>query len=268
MATIVLKDVYRFQEVGDFDSPPILKGLDLTISSGERVAIMGRSGSGKSTLARLLNGLDVPCRGRVTVAGVDTHEGTQVRTVGYVFQQPESQLIAQTVEAELAFGPENLEWEPTRIEDKIEWALELFRLGAVRQRDPQTLSGGQKQLLALASVVMMEPRVLVLDEVTSMLDPGTGELVQEVLAHLHGELGVTVIEIVHDPAVVGRSQRLIVLQEGKVAADLSPPTLNHLREHGLGLTPRQELALGLQERGSDLDPLHPGFLAELCQRAS
>lgn len=261
---IELQDVYRFQEAGNLDSPPILRGVSLSIAAGERVAVMGRSGSGKSTLARLLNGLDLPCRGRVLVGGHDTCEHSMVPRVGYVFQQPESQLIAQTVEAELAFGLENLEWEVARIEARLEWALEFFRLAPVRQRDPQTLSGGQKQLLTLAAIAAMEPDIFVLDEVTSMLDPGTSELVQEILAHLHREEGKTVIEIVHDPAVIQRSQRLVVLERGRLVGDLAPPTLEALQQFGLGLTPRQQLALELRESKSPLDPLKPDFLADLC----
>lgn len=196
-----------------------LNNVSFSIRPGEFIGLMGMNGSGKSTLARLLNGLICPSQGKIYVNGMDTSCADNlvpIRTlVGMVFQNPDNQLICPIVEEEIAFGPENLGLPISEIERRVEMALQTVGLAELRHHSPHMLSGGQKQKVALASVLAMQPVYLVLDEPTSMLDPVSR---RDLLQHLRelNRSGMTIILISHDPEDLLYAERLIVLDEGTI----------------------------------------------------
>jgi len=203
-----------------------LNDVSLTIKEGEFVAVLGANGSGKSTLARHINGLLIPSKGEVLVDGISTadrEELWKVRSlVGIVFQNPDNQIIATSVEDDVAFGPENLGVEPDEIRSRIREALAAVDMADYAKREPHLLSGGQKQRVAVAASLAMHPKYLVFDEATSMLDPrGSAEIIATI-KKLKGDLGITAIHITHiaDEAVL--ADRVIVLSGGAVVRD-GPP---------------------------------------------
>lgn len=199
-----------------------LSGVSLRIGQGEYVAVVGLNGSGKSTLARLFNGLMLPSAGSVSVGGLSTAEKMdreEIRAmVGMVFQNPDSQIVAASVEDDIAFGPENLGMAPAEINRRVEEALRRFGLESLRQREPHRLSGGQKQRTVLAGVMATAPRVLVLDEPASMLDPRSRRLFNGHLRELWQE-GTTIVHITHDMEEAATAPRLLVLAAGRLAHD-------------------------------------------------
>lgn len=204
---------------------PALAGIDLEVIRGEFVAVIGANGSGKSTLARLLNGLLLPSGGSVHVEGMDTREHENIdairETVGMVFQNPESQIVANSVEDDIAFGLENIGLPVEEIERRIEAALSAFGLMELRDGEPHWLSGGQKQRTVLAGVMALQPDVLVLDEPTSMLDPRSQRDFREAIDRLRSE-GTTVIYITHAMQEVVGADRVVVFKRGGIAAMGSP----------------------------------------------
>jgi energy-coupling factor transport system ATP-binding protein len=250
-----------------------LAGVDLRLRAGEAVALVGANGSGKSTLARLLAGLERPTaarRARVCDGDLTHTEGRLAarRAVGILFQEPENQLVAQTVEEDLAFGLENLAWPPEEIRRRVDEVLASFRLEELREREPHQLSGGQQQRVALAGVLAIPRRLLVLDEPTAMLDPaGRDEVLAEV-RRLHGE-GLTVLLVTHEMEEVAGLGRVVALEAGRVVFDGSPRDLfaDHdlLRRLRLGLPPAAALAMEMGARGRTLTPL-PLTLDELAAR--
>jgi len=203
-----------------------LKDITLTIQPGEYVGLMGMNGSGKSTLARLCNGLIKPTRGKVYVDGMDTscpENTTEIRRlVGMVFQNPDNQLICPVVEEEIAFGPENLGLSITEINSRIAWALQALGLENQRHHAPHLLSGGQKQKVALASVLAMLPDYLILDEPTSMLDPASRWELMEHLRALNTQKGMTIILSSHNPDDLIHANRLIVIDQGSIYLQGTP----------------------------------------------
>jgi energy-coupling factor transport system ATP-binding protein len=202
-----------------------LSGVDLSIIKGQRIAVIGANGSGKSTLLKHFNGLLVPTAGEVWVSGMSTRDRGALkkirRSVGMVFQNPETQLVTTLVEDEVAFGPQNLGLDPEEITERIEWAMAVTGIQTLRDRPPHLLSTGQKQLLAVASVLAMRPDCLVLDEATSMLDPASRERVEDTIRRLNSE-GMTVISSTHSMDEASEAGRIIVLAGGEVAADGEP----------------------------------------------
>ena len=218
-----------------------LRSIDLQISPGENIALIGANGSGKTTLARCLNGLQQPQEGRVLVDGMDASDLAQIRSirqlVGMVLQNPDDQLVGTTVAAELAFGLENLALASDEIHRCIEETLAAFDLGSYRRCSPHKLSGGEKQRVAIAAVVAMRPRYLVLDESTALLDPGERQQVAELLQRLRTAYGIATILITQSPEEAARADRVIVLHAGRVHADGPPAVLfaDPLKLRGLGL---------------------------------
>ena len=203
-----------------------LDALDLSIPDGQFLAILGRNGSGKSTLARLLNGLLLPDDGSVVIDGLPTSDPANLwdirRILGLVLSNPDSQIVATTVEEDVAFGLENLGVARDEMRARIEEALRTVGLAGTELREPHLLSGGQKQRLAIAGVLAMRPRHIVLDEATSMLDPaGRGEVLA-VLRRLHDDLGVTIVLITHFVEEAADLERVIVLGEGRTQLDGRP----------------------------------------------
>ncbi len=228
----------------------VLRGVSLRIDAGEYVAIVGPNGSGKSTLARHLNALLCPTAGRVLVAGLDTREPAHTRavrgTVGMVFQHPESQMVATIVEEDVAFGPENLGVPHDELRVRVREALDLVGMWHARERPPHLLSAGQKQRVAIASVLAMRPACVVLDEATSMLDPEGREAVAGIVGELRRR-GTAVVAITHLMNEAARADRIVVLAEGAVLLDGPPRRVfaraDLLREIGLDLPPVTAVAL-------------------------
>jgi energy-coupling factor transport system ATP-binding protein len=208
------------------DETETLKGIGLTLEEGSFTAVLGHNGSGKSTLAKHFNAILTPTEGRVLVAGMDTSDENNLldvrRTVGMVFQNPDNQIVANVVEDDVAFAPENLGVEPAEIRRRVDEALKQVGMYEYRTHAPHLLSGGQKQRVAIAGVIAMEPRVIALDEPTAMLDPqGRAEVISTVTS-LCREKGITVILITHHMSECVGADRLIVMSNGLVAADGSP----------------------------------------------
>jgi len=243
---------------------PVLDQVDMEVKPGEMVAVIGPNGSGKSTLAKLLNGLLLPVSGSVTVDGLDT-TGTDAvweirRRVGLILQNPDNQLVAPTVEEDVAFGPENLGVEPGEIRRRIKAALDLVGMSEYANHSPNRLSGGQKQRVAIAGVFAMQPSYLVLDEATSMLDPrGRTELMQTVQSlTVHG---VGCVMITHHMNEAALADKVVVLVRGRVELMGSPQQVfgnsSVLRRHGLQAPTAARIADSLRRGGM---PLPQGIL--------
>ncbi len=246
------------------ETVPAIQDVTLRIAEGEYVALAGANGSGKSTLARLLNALLVPDSGVVTIASRDT-KNTQNhlyirRTVGMVFQRPEDQMIASTIEDDVAFGPENLAVPPEEIQTRVRQALDTVGLYSLRHRRPDMVSVGQMQRVALAGVLAMHPRCIVFDEATAMLDPAGRQTVRELMARLNRE-GLTIINITHFMEEALDATRLVVLNQGRVALDGKPEdvfrSVDTLQALGLDLPPAGRLAESLRIHGV---PISAGIL--------
>ncbi len=237
-----------------------LAGVDLEVAAGESLAVVGANGSGKSTLARILGGLErATAARRAAACGHDlTSEAGRLsarQDVGVLFQDPENQLVAQCVEEDIAFGLENLAWPPARIRARVEEMLSRFGLGDLRRREPHLLSGGQKQRTALAGVLAVPRRVLILDEPTAMLDPAGREEVLGAVQELRGE-GLTIVYVTQEMDEVTGADRVVALERGTVTyagpvRDLFGDR-DLLRRLGLGLPAAGELALALAERRLEL----------------
>ena len=237
-----------------------LRGVDLTIARGEFVALAGPNGSGKSTLARHLNGLLMPTAGQVRVEGLVTSDGRNLwavrQRVGMVFQNPDNQLVASTVEEDVAFGPENLGLPPAEIRRRVDAALHTVGLEPYRTHPPQMLSGGQKQLAALAGALATRSPCIVLDEPTSMLDPPGRRRILETIQRLNASEGVTVVLITQSMDEAAAARRVLVMDGGRIVMDGPPAQIfergERLRAVGLDLPPAVEIAHRLRDRGVSL----------------
>lgn len=237
-----------------------LRDVNLTVRRGEFVAVVGANGSGKSTLAKHLNAFLIPTQGQVIVAGMDTREPANLweirRRVGHVFQDPDNQLVASTVEEDVAFGPENLGLSREEIADRVEGALEAVGMTGFRTRPPHRLSGGQKQRTAIAGVLAMRPDVIVMDEATAMLDPAGRRQVLDVARDLNRRFGITFVFITHFMEEVMAADRVVVLLAGRVVADAPPNEVFRQRQllaqAGLELPPLIHLVNALRDRGIDV----------------
>ena len=247
------------------DSTAALDNISMAIEEGEFVAIIGANGSGKTTLARHFNALLLPSSGRVLVNGFDTrdagHKNTVRNVVGMVFQNPVDQIIASTVEQDVAFGPENMGLQPVEIHRRVEEALHATNLWEQRLRPPHLLSAGQMQRLALAGVLAMRPRCIVFDEATSMLDPVGRKDVMKIIDHLRQE-GITIIYITHFMEEAVCADRIVVLHQGQIVLD-GPPVVvfsqsSPLRELGLDLPPAAIVANMIREH---IPQIPPGVLS-------
>ena len=242
------------------DEHETLHGIDLEIEEGSFVAILGHNGSGKSTLAKLFNGILLPTEGRVLVDGIDTtHEDKllQVRAaVGLVFQNPDNQIVANVVEDDVAFAPENLGVDPAEIRRRVDAALKTVGMYEYRLHAPHLLSGGQKQRVAIAGVLAMQPKCIVLDEPTAMLDPVGRREVVSTVTRLCREEGITVVLITHHMSECVGADRLVVMSEGNVIADGTPrdvfSQVELLRSEGLSVPTTTELIYDLDAAGWSL----------------
>lgn len=239
------------------DGINVVNGLNLEIEEGELVAIVGRNGSGKSTAAKLINGLLVPDVGKVYVYGTDTSEAKDIfavrSKVGMVFQNPDNQMVATIVEDDVAFGPENLGVEREEIGERIDFALSATGTAAFRDKPSAELSGGQKQRVAIAGVLAVNPKLLILDEATSMLDPIGRREVVDVVKKLNKERGMTVITVTHYMEEAVDADRVIVMDGGKVIFSGTPREVfsreKELEECGLCLPRATYIFNRLKENG-------------------
>ena len=227
MTAIKLENVYYAYEADEGEKPVnAVDGVSLEVEEGSFVAVVGHNGSGKSTLARLFNGLLLPDSGSVTVFGMDTKDEKKIysirSSVGMVFQNPDNQMVASVVEDDIAFGPENLGLPREEIIRRVDRALEQVGMSEYRKSTPFRMSGGQKQRLAIAGVLAIRPKVIVLDESTAMLDPKGRREVMDVIHALNKEEKMTVIHITHYMEEVLEAERVIVMDNGKIAVDDTP----------------------------------------------
>ena len=263
---------YTYPGVEDTPGVPVFADLNLTIEEGSFVAVLGTNGCGKSTLAKHFNAILLPSGGKVYVCGIDTANEDRLiairRNVGMVFQNPDNQIVANVVEEDVAFGPENLGIASPEIRRRVDGALKQVDMYEYRTHAPHLLSGGQKQRIAIAGVIAMEPKCIVLDEPTAMLDPRGRREVIDTIGRLNREKSITVVLITHHMDEAAKAQRVVVLDKGKVAADGTPKEVFSQVEllHGIGLAAPEtvELCWELNQEGFDLplDKLDPKECAQ------
>ena len=253
-----------------------LRGVDTAIEKGSFVVVLGHNGSGKSTFAKSLNAILLPCGGKVYVEGMDTQDEACLleirRRVGMVFQNPDNQIVANVVEEDVAFAPENLGVASEEIRRRVDDALAAVDMTAFMTHAPHLLSGGQKQRVAIAGVIAMQPRCIVLDEPTAMLDPIGRSEVLRTIRDLNRKKGVTVVLITHHMDEAAQADRLVVMTKGRVIAD-GPPRqvfqdVEGLRSVGLTVPDTTQLLWELRQEGLDvpLDALSDEECAQaLCQ---
>ena len=258
-------------------NPPALQGVTTEIEKGSFTVVLGHNGSGKSTFAKHLNAVLLPCGGAVYVAGMDTRDENLLleirRRTGMVFQNPDNQIVANVVEEDVAFGPENLSVPTAEIRRRVDDALAAVGMEQFARHAPHLLSGGQKQRIAIAGILAMEPECIVLDEATAMLDPAGRREVIDTVLRLNRERGITVVLITHHMAEAERADRVIVMNDGRVAMDGTPrevfAQVERLHELGLAAPDTVELLYRLRQAGMDvpLDSLTVDECAETICRA-
>ena len=246
--------------------------VSCTIDAGKTLGVVGESGCGKSTLAKHFNAILLPTGGKVWVCGIDTANEARLmvirRNVGMVFQNPDNQIVANVVEEDVAFGPENLGIASPEIRSRVDKALKQVDMYEYREHAPHLLSGGQKQRIAIAGVIAMEPKCIVLDEPTAMLDPRGRREVMQTITRLNREKGITVILITHHMDEAAQAQRVVVMHQGKIAADGAPKAVfsqvDLLHQIGLAAPDSVELCWKLNQEGFDLplDKLNPEECAQ------
>ncbi len=264
---------YTYPGVDDTPGVAVFEDLNLQVEEGSFVAVLGGNGCGKSTLAKHFNSILLPCGGKVWVCGMDTSDEEKLiairRNVGMVFQNPDNQIVANVVEEDVAFGPENLGVAGPEIRHRVDKALQQVGMYDYREHAPHLLSGGQKQRIAIAGVIAMEPRCIVLDEPTAMLDPQGRREVIDTVRTLNQEKKITVILITHHMDEAAKAQRVVVLSKGKIAADGTPGEVFSKVEllHSIGLAAPEtvELCWELNKLGYEL-PLDK-LKAEDCAQA-
>ncbi len=272
MKAIEFKDVsYKYNGA----EKNAVNSVSFDIEEGEFVAVLGRNGSGKSTLAKMINCLILPSSGEVTVMGMDTKDKQNQfeirKNAGMVFQNPDNQMIATIVEDDIAFGPENIGIPRAEIGERIDFALEAVGMSRFRRATPARLSGGQKQRIAIAGVLAIKPKILILDESTAMLDPRGRKEVMDVIRRLNKEQGMTIVHITHYMDEACCADRIVVMNRGEAAMQGAPLELfkrqEEIESFGLDLPKPVRYASALKEKGVDLggDILFKEELAErLC----
>lgn len=274
MENIISAEHLRFAYPG-LDGAPgvtVFEDLSLQVEAGNFVAVLGTNGCGKSTLAKHFNSILLPSGGKVYVCGMDTADEDRLmavrRAVGMVFQNPDNQIVANVVEEDVAFGPENLGVASPEIRRRVDQALRQVGMYEYREHAPHLLSGGQKQRIAIAGILAMEPKCIVLDEPTAMLDPRGRKDVIDTVKKLNREKGITIVLITHHMEEAAEAQRVVVLHKGKIAADGTPKEVFRQVEllHSIGLAAPEtvELCNELNGRGAGLplDAISPEECAQ------
>ena len=271
---IQVKDASFFYNKTEGEAPiRVFEHLDLTIEQGTFVVILGHNGCGKSTLAKHFNAILLPNLGEVMVYGMDTRDENEMipvrKTVGMVFQNPDNQIVANVVEEDVAFALENLGIPPKEIRERVDAALKAVGMYDYRKHAPHLLSGGQKQRVAIAGVLAMRPKCVVLDEPTAMLDPVGRNEVVSTIHELNEKFGVTVVLITHHMREATEADRVVVMNDGKIIADDTPKKVfsqvELLRDVGLTVPETTDLLYELNGRGWNL-PLD-ALSVEECARA-
>ncbi len=262
MAEIIRTENLTYAYPADEGAAPALalRGVDLTIEKGSFVVVLGHNGSGKSTLAKTFNGVLLPSEGHVLVEGMDTRDETQLlairQRVGMVFQNPDNQIVANVVEEDVAFAPENLGVPSQEIRQRVDSALRLVDMADFVRHAPHLLSGGQKQRIAIAGVIAMEPTCIVLDEATAMLDPMGRQEVLSAVHRLNREEGITVVLITHHMNEAEDADRVVVMDDGEVVMDGTPrevfTQVARLRSMGLTVPDTVDLLDRLRKDGVDV----------------
>ncbi len=275
MNEMIETESLRFAYPADEGGEPVfaLWGVDLTIEKGSFVVVLGHNGSGKSTLAKTFNAVLLPAGGKVYVEGMDTLDDSLLlavrQRVGMVFQNPDNQIVANVVEEDVAFAPENLGVPSEEIRQRVDDALRTVGMYEFVRHAPHLLSGGQKQRIAIAGVLAMEPECIVLDEATAMLDPVGRKEVLSTVHRLNGEKGITVVLITHHMNEAEEADRVIVMDDGKVAMDGTPAEVftqvSGLRHMGLTVPDTVDLLDRLRRCGMDV-PLD-ALTVEACADA-
>lgn len=262
-----MSDIIKFENVSfKYESEDVtvdssvITDLSLSIEKGSFVAVLGHNGSGKSTLAKLCNAILVPQCGRVLVNGMDTSDECNKdnirKTVGMVFQNPDNQIVATIVEDDVAFGPENLGVAPDEIRRRVDESLKSVGMYEYKDHEPHKLSGGQKQRVAIAGIIAMQTDCIVLDEPTAMLDPRGRKEVMKTIRHLNKDLGITVVFITHYMDEAVQADRVIVIDDGKIAFDDTPKSvfrnIDELKRIGLDVPQVTELAFLLRKSGINI----------------
>lgn len=257
---IKLSDVYYSYNFHDTSEITALAGINLEIPEGQFVSIIGHNGCGKSTLAKLLNGLLLPAKGEVLIDEKNTKNHKDLinirQKVGMIFQNPDNQIVASVVEEDVAFGPENLGVEPDNIRLRVDEALKAVNLSDRKLSQTHLLSGGQKQLIAIAGALAIKPKYLVMDEPTTMLDPVGRKEVLSIIKELNKKIGLTIILITHIMDEAALSDRIIVMSEGKIVLDGHPKSVfvnvELLKKISLDVPLATSLAFDLKSEGMEL----------------
>lgn len=260
-AIIHAEDVRFSYVTAEGVAPIVLDGVSLSIEEGSFVAVLGHNGSGKSTLAKHFNSILLPTGGKVYVDGMDTADEELLlsirRTVGMVFQNPDNQLVATIVEEDVAFGPENIGVPPAEIRQRVDDALRSVGMYEFREHAPHQLSGGQKQRIAIAGVIAMRPRCIVLDEPTAMLDPRGRVEVLSTIREMNKQYGITVVLITHYMDEAAQCDRVVVVDDGKIILDgTAREVFTHvqlLKSRGLDVPQSTDLANDLADAGYSID---------------
>jgi energy-coupling factor transport system ATP-binding protein len=252
-----------------------VKNLSLSVKTGEYLVLLGKNGCGKSTLAKLVNGFLVPDEGEITVDGIRTTDEDKIftirSTVGMVFQNPDNQMVASIIEDDIAFGCENLGVPPDEIRRRVDWALETVGMSDYRTGTPFKLSGGQKQRVAIAAILAMLPRVLILDESTSMLDPEGRSEVLSTVRNLNKKQGMTIILITHYMDEALGADRVCVMNEGSIVCSGTPNDIfgqpELVEKYGLVLPTACAAARDLSALGLPVKPCldDNSFAEEVCR---
>lgn len=240
----------------------VLKGIDISIKEGEFVAVLGHNGSGKSTLAKHINAILLPTSGKVTVNGIDTADEERIfdlrRCAGMVLQNPDNQIVSSIVEEDVAFALENLGVPYEEMRKRVDDALKAVNMYEYRLHSPSQLSGGQKQRVAIAGIIAMQPKCIILDEPTAMLDPSGRKEVMATIKRMNREQGITIMLITHYMEEAAQSDRVIVMDKGRVIIDDKPEKVfsqvDMIKKIGLDVPQVTELAYELKKAGVDISP--------------
>lgn len=257
-----LSFIYREEDMesGEVKEEKVLKDINIEIEKGSFTAVLGHNGSGKSTLAKHFNAILLPSGGKVYVKGMDTADENNIfnirQSAGMVFQNPDNQMVAALVEDEVAFAPENLGVEPKEIRRRVDECLEIVNMTKYAESSPSKLSGGQKQRVAIASVLAMNPEILILDEPTAMLDPKGRSEVINTIKMLNEEKNITVVLITHYMDEAAQADRTVVIDDGEIVLDGTPKevfkNVEKLKSLGLDVPQVTELAYELRKMGIEI----------------
>lgn len=262
---LIFEYIRRDEEENIEEVKRAINDVDVDIKNGDFVAVLGHNGSGKSTFAKHINGILMPSEGTVWVSGMDTRDEDHIwdvrKTAGMVFQNPDNQIIGNVVEEDVGFGPENMGIPTEEIWRRVDESLDAVGMTAYRMQSPNKLSGGQKQRVAIAGVMAMRPKCIILDEPTAMLDPNGRKEVIRTLRELNKAEHITVLLITHYMEEAIHADRIIVMDDGKIVMDGEPRDIfsrvKELKSHGLDVPQATELAYELKEAGL---PLTDGIL--------